>query len=336
MGGKSAEYDISLQSGQEVVRNLDRAKYNVFPVTVTRDGETWLIGNDHLLVSGDLTQKSMRTKNPKVNSLARAAKLSLIGNHKIDIVFIAMHGPYGEDGTVQGFLELVGIPYTGSGVLASALGMDKISSRKLFTQAGLRAPTFVALKRDKGTTEVLKKFKLSVFVKPNNQGSSVGTTKVNFKKDLKRAIEKARQYSDTVLVDEFIDGVEVTASIIGNKDPKALPLIEIVPKKEFFDYDAKYNESLCDEIVPARITKTLTKRAQQTALLAFKTLGCRGFGRVDMIIKGNDVYVLEVNTIPGLTAVSLLPKASKYVGISYSRLLDKIINLGLEGNDRHI
>jgi len=237
-----------------------------------------------------------------------------------------MHGPFGEDGTIQGFLELMGVDYTGSGVLASALGMDKIYSRKLFTQADLTVPRYTLVRKKKNQNIVAKNLKFPVFVKPNNQSSSVGTSKVKDKKDLASAIKDAHRYSDFALIEEFIDGIEVTAAIIGNDKPKALPLVEIIPKRDFFDYKAKYDEKLTDEIVPARISKVLTKKAQDVATTAYKTLGCRGFGRVDMIIKNNDVYVLEVNTIPGLTSVSLLPKAAKAAGISYSQLLDKIIS----------
>ena len=292
MGGKSPEHDISLLSGKEVIKNLDSNKYQVVSIVIDRNG------------------KNLKFK---------------IENLKFDLAFIAMHGPFGEDGTIQGLLELMGKHYTGSGVLASALGMDKIYSRKLFTQANLKTPKFVVIK--KGKVNKIKDLKFPLFVKPNNQGSSVGTTKVTNSKDLKKAVIFAHKYSDIALVEEFIDGIESTCAIIGNDKPKALPLVEIVPKKEFFNYEAKYDERLCDEIVPARISKTLTQKAQQAALTAYQTLGCKGFGRVDMIIKGHDVYVLEVNTIPGLTAVSLLPKAAKAAGISYPKLLDKIMSL---------
>src|SRR3989344_3388953 len=301
MGGKSSEHKISLMSGIEVAKNLDREKYLVKPMTISKDG------------------KSFQLKGKNYN-------FSQLSTVNCQLFFIAMHGPFGEDGTIQGFLELMGVDYTGSGVLASALGMDKIYSRKLFTQADLTVPRYTLVRKKKNQNIVAKNLKFPVFVKPNNQGSSVGTSKVKDKKDLASAIKDAHRYSDFALIEEFIDGIEVTAAIIGNDKPKALPLVEIIPKRDFFDYKAKYDEKLTDEIVPARIGKTLTQKAQDAALIAYKTIGCRGFGRVDMIIKGHDVYVLEVNTIPGLTSVSLLPKAAKAAGISYSQLLDKIIS----------
>lgn len=298
MGGNSPEHEISLLSGREVVSNLDPKKYNVKPVTISKDG------------------KYCYFKSKKV-------PFSQLSTVNCQLFFIAIHGPNGEDGTIQGFLDLIGIPYTGSKVLASALAIDKIYSRKLFTQAGLNVPKSVVVKT--GSKIINLNFSFPVFVKPNNQGSSVGVFKVKNKKQLVSALKKSHKYSGQALVEESIDGVEVTGSILGNEKPITLPLVEIVPKTGFFDYKAKYNENFCDEIVPARINKILTKQAQQAAKLAYQTLGCQGFGRVDMIIKKDKVYVLEVNTIPGLTPVSLLPKAAKAAGITYSKLLDKII-----------
>lgn len=303
MGGKSPEHEISLLTGKEVARNLDPKKYEVIPVAISKDGRSFSLNNK---------------KHP----------LSQLSNVNCQMFFISIHGPNGEDGTIQGFLELVGIPYTGSGVLASALAMDKISSRKLFTHAGLKVPRYEVAKKGKVVKEI--KFGWPVFVKPYNQGSSVGVSIAKNSQQLKKSLKVAWQYSPLVLIEEYIAGTEVTCPILGNDDPKALPLVEIVPKKAFFDYQAKYNEELSDEIVPARISKSQAKKAQEAAILAYKTLGCRGFGRVDMIIKENKVYVLEVNTIPGLTPVSLFPKSAKAVGISYPQLLDRIINLSLQ------
>ena len=304
MGGRSAEHEISLASGREVIRHLNSNRYDVLPIIVSSEGTTFQL-------------------NKKKYSLGQLSSVSC------QLFFIAMHGPYGEDGTIQGFLELIGVPYTGSGVLASALGMDKISSRKLFTQAGLKTPKYLVLKKSDNLKIIWQKFKLPFFIKPHNQGSSVGTTKVTKNKHLKTALDLAFSFSNLVLVEEFIEGTEITCGVIGNEKLRALPVVEIVPKREFFDYQAKYNESLCDEIVPARINKSLTKKAQKATQIAFQALGCRGFGRVDMIIRGNDVYVLELNTIPGLTPVSLVPKAAQAAGISYPQLLDKIIKFAI-------
>ena len=181
------------------------------------------------------------------------------------------------------------------------------------------------LSKNDASNNIFKTLKLPVFVKPSNQGSSVGVSKVTKKSDLKKSLKLAFGFSDLVIVEECLEGEEITVPVLGNKNPKALPVVEIVPKTDFFDYKAKYDEKLCEEIVPARISKNLTNEVQKSAILAYRTLGCRGFGRVDMIIKNKKIYVLEVNTIPGLTPVSLFPKSASSAGIPYPRLLDKII-----------
>ena len=305
MGGKSPEYEISLISGKEVVRNLSPQKYDVIPIIISRDCTSFQLNNKKYLFS----------------------QLSAIN---CQLFFIAMHGPYGEDGTVQGLLELLGINYTGSGVLASAIGMDKLYSRKLFIQVGLNVPKYIVLEKGENQRKVGKILNPPVFVHPNNQGSAIGASLVKKEEDLEKALKTAFSYSDVILVDEFIKGTEVTCAILGNNNPFALPLVEIRSKHEFFDYESKYNPSLADEICPAEIGKTLTKKAQKTAISAYKAIGCRGFGRVDMIIKDKKIYVLEVNTTTGLTPVSLFPKAAHAAGISYPQLLDKIIHYSLQ------
>lgn len=298
-GGKSAEREISLISGKEVVKNLNKQKYNVFGQEVSKNG------------------------------IASGSPIPILKKHKVDVVFIAMHGPYGEDGTIQGLLELAGITYTGSRILASALGMDKIYSRKIFIQSGLNTPKYILINKNQKQKSI-SPLKFPVFVKPQNQGSSIGTSKANDKKQLEKALKVAFKFGKVAIVEEFLDGVEITGAVLGNENPIALPLVEIVPKKEFFDYEAKYDAKITDEIVPARIGKTLTKKAQEAAIKAYKALNCAGFGRVDMIIARGKVYILELNTIPGLTPVSLFPKAAKAAGISYPDLLERIINLALK------
>lgn len=281
MGGKSPEHEISIISGREVVRNLDKQKYDIVSVVIPKTGKNFKLPEN------------------------------------VDIVFIAMHGPYGEDGTVQGMLEVARLKYTGSGVLASALGMDKLMFRKIMRAEGITIP--------KSTN------KFPCFVKPYNQGSSVGASIARNKKELEKAIKLAKKYSDKVLIEEYLKGMELTCAVLGNEKLFALPLIEIVPLKgEFFDYESKYTESGANEIVPARISKDLTKKVQDLAVKVYKAVGCRGFGRVDFILKNNRTpVVLEINTIPGLTPMSLVPKAAKAAGISYRIMLDKIISYAI-------
>lgn len=299
MGGKSPEYEVSLATGREALKHLDKTKYLISPITISRDGQRGF-------------SKVLRKK-------------------RIDVVFIAMHGPFGEDGTVQGMLELLGIPYTGSGVLASALGMNKIMFRKIMEREKIPVPKYLVFEKRESLKNIWRFFKNPpIFVKPHNQGSSVGASIVKKKSQVEKALRRAFSYSDPVLVEEYLDGVEVSCGVLGNDKPFALPIAEIVPKNEFFDYEAKYTPGKADEIVPARISKNLTSKVQKTAVSVFKAIGARGFARVDMIIVGRTPVVLEINTIPGLTSVSILPKEAAAAGISYPKLLDRIIELALE------
>lgn len=332
MGGKTPEHEISLITGREVVRNLDKSKYKILPVVISRTGERWqsLVPGKLLSLPDPLTLRG--TKKDLVSQKEKEIQgVGQLVQDKINVVFIAMHGPFGEDGTVQGMLELAGIPYTGPGVLASALGMDKIMFKKVLQSQKIPVPKFVVFEKGKSfKRKVLGK--PPYFIKPHNQGSSVGASIAKTKRSLRKALNLAFKYSDLALVEEYIKGIEVTCGVIGNKNPKPLPLVEIVPKKsEFFDYESKYTESGAEEIVPAKISTSLTKKVQKMALDVYKVIGCRGFSRVDFILRnGKKPIVLEINTIPGLTPMSLVPKAAKAAGISYSQLLDKIISYAIE------
>lgn len=321
MGGRSSEYDISISSGKEVIKNLNPKKYEVLPYVISRDGKNWLPA---------VKSKLLSPKNKNGKPLININDANPLAENKVDLAFIAMHGENTEDGSIQGLFELIGISYTGPRLLSAALTMDKIVSRKFFKYAGLNVPKDVVLKKGEREKKVWGKLTLPCVVKPHNQGSSIGVSIVRKKADLKKALNTAWKYSSLAIVEEYIKGVEVAGAVLGNENPIALPLVEIVPKKEFFDYEAKYSSQLTDEICPARLSKSVTKKARHAALTAYKALNCTVFSRVDMILKGSKVYVLEINPIPGLTPASLLPKAAKAAGISYSRLLDKIINFSLE------
>lgn len=326
-GGPSLEHDISLASGKEIVKNLDANKYNIIPVVISKDNNSWFpLEKSKFLNYANGEKKALATVSHRNNSISIFKKIQT--EKKIDICFIALHGSFGEDGTAQAILDFLKIPYTGSNMLASALGMDKIRSRQIFQQNGLLVPRTIVIKR--GEKYNLNKISYPVVVKPNNQGSSIGVFIAHNKKELEKEIKSNFEISEVILLENYIKGIEVTCAVLGNKKPKALPVIEIVPKTEFFDYEAKYNESKCDEIVPARISEKLTLEVQRVATKAFEALGCKGFARVDMIIDKDKVYVLELNTIPGLTVVSLLPKAAAAAGISFSKLLDRIIDHSLE------
>ncbi|HKC04833.1 MAG TPA: D-alanine--D-alanine ligase family protein [Patescibacteria group bacterium] len=333
MGGKSSEHDVSIASGTEIVKNLDPKKYHVLPVVISRDGSKWkLTDKSSLLKLKDIISNKVKSSEITLQSAKPIGGINSFSKSPVDVVFIAIHGPYGEDGTVQGMLELAGIKYTGSGVLASAIGMDKIIFRKLMAQEKIPVPKYVVVKRGENFKHIHKVLKrASYFVKPHDQGSSVGASIVRKQKDLGNALKLAHRFSKLALVDEYIKGIEVTCGVLGNDKPFALPLVEIVPKNDFFDYESKYAQSGTDEIVPARINKKLTVKIQNLAIQVYKAIGARGFGRVDFILnKGKDPYVLEINTIPGLTSASLLPKGAKEQGITYPELLDRVIKYALE------
>jgi len=328
MGGNSTEHEISLMSGREVVQNLNSNRYNVFPINISRNGKKWLMGDKKNYITSP-TQKITEGLRGNLTIKSDNSKTSIFKENKIDFIFIALHGTYGEDGSVQGFLDLLNIPYSGSGVLASALSMHKEHSRQVLASNGFNVPRYLVFNKKDKVNKILNRFKYPFIVKPPNQGSSIGISKVNHRKQLDTALLSAFKYSDEILIEDFISGTEITGSILGNRHPESLPLVEIVPKNDFFDFEAKYDESKCDEICPARISKKLTLEAQEISLKVYRLLGLKGFGRIDMIIRKNQIFVLEANTIPGLSSLSLFPKAAKEYGLSYSKLLDKIISYSL-------
>jgi D-alanine-D-alanine ligase len=302
-GGISSERDVSIASGNQVYEALDHSRYSV----LRYDPKT------------DLHQLVMDAP-------------------KIDAALIILHGPFGEDGTIQGLLDLLDIPYQGSGVLGSALGMNKLASKHLYEKVGLRVPPYMVLGQNDAFDEdgCTRSLGLPLVVKPVGSGSSVGISVVKSKDLLKKAVNDAFAQDEKVLIEAYIDGVELTGGVIGNDQLEALPLIEIVPDKsyEFFDYAAKYTAGATKEICPARINDAMTEKAQETAKTAHQALFCKGYSRTDMILKDQDIFVLETNTIPGMTATSLLPLAAGKAGISFSRLLDRLIELSME--DRKI
>jgi D-alanine-D-alanine ligase len=255
-----------------------------------------------------------------------------------------MHGPLGEDGTIQGMLEFAGIPYTGSGVLASALAMDKRRSRQIFGFNGIPTPGYLAVdetgleSRRAGLAEEIRRtLGFPCVVKPNAQGSSIGVSIVRTPDLLDAALEAALAYGDAALVEEYLRGTELTCAILEDPDrgPVPLPLVEIVPRREFFDYEAKYTPGAADEICPARLPVAAVWRAQSAALRAYRAIGCADFARVDLFVREADVAVLEVNTIPGLTDVSLFPKAARAAGIEFPEVVDRLIAGALRRGSRH-
>ncbi len=314
MGGQSSEHEVSLASGRMILAGLDKNKYRVLPVVISKKGE-WRFGF---------------SKTAPKSKLGDA--LGELAKRKIACAFLALHGPFGEDGRVQAILELAGIPYTGSGVLASAMAMNKAAAKKILAGAGILMPRHVILKKDYRPAE-LKNIKLPVVVKPLGQGSSVGISVVKKNKDLLRALRESFRFEPMAMVEEFIPGREITAAVLGNKKLRTLPLIEIRPKVScFFDYRAKYEAGGSDEICPAPISRISTKKIQEAAARAHRILDCRGVTRSDFILKGDKPYFLEINTIPGMTKTSLVPQAAKKAGISFPALLDELIKMAIFGD----
>ena len=257
---------------------------------------------------------------------------------RIDVALVVLHGPYGEDGTVQGLLDLLRIPYQGSGVLGSALAMDKWTSKRLYTEAGLPVPPFVVLTQAEAydPEAIAKSPGFPLVVKPRHGGSSIGTSIALTPDELAEALDRAFEHGPHVIVETYLEGVEITAGVLGNDDLQLLPIVEIVPESTytFFDYEAKYKEGATREICPARISEALSDRARSYAATAHQALCCRGYSRTDMIIHDETIYVLETNTIPGMTPVSLFPLAAKTAGISFSQLLDRLIELALKDRNK--
>ncbi len=284
MGGMSAEREISLKSGRAVLAALKELGYDVFPVDPDRD------------VAARLRRKG-----------AEAA-------------FIALHGRYGEDGCIQGLLEVMGIPYTGSGVMASALAMDKAATKTVLAQKGITVPAWRVFARGE---RVVGLPTLPLVVKPSNQGSTIGVSIVRKKAELSGAVKKARRYGRSVIVESFIRGRELTVSIL---DGRTFPVVEIRPKEGFYDYRSKYTKGMTEFVVPAPLGKRVEKRVLKAALDTYRAMGCRGAARVDMVLGIDSTpYVLEINTVPGMTETSLLPMAAAAAGMSYKRLVESML-----------
>jgi D-alanine-D-alanine ligase len=301
LGGRSAEREVSLNTGAQVAAALEERGFDV----------------------------------TKVDTGA-AGFVSAIESAGADVAFICLHGRFGEDGTVQGLLELLDLPYVGSGVLASALAMNKVMSKHLYVMEGLSTPAYVALKRGAPYDRMAITAELGdkIVVKPADEGSSVGMTIVSDPAKLGDAIEFAFGFDSLVLVERFEEGVEVTIGVIGNDDPVALPTLEIVPQNDFYDYESKYVPGMSKHIIPARVSETARAECQRLSVEAHRVLGCSGMSRSDTIVTpAGDVYLLETNTIPGMTKTSLLPDAAAAAGIPFPELCERLVGLAFEDWD---
>ena len=344
-GGASAERDISLATGAQIARELPKDKYEV----VLLDPLAFMVRNPALSDEQRAQAKALLAGGARLDpahelpkglegeiasaskALVPATRAITDQSEPIDVVLIALHGTWGEDGRIQGLLDTLGIPYTGSGVLASALAMDKVMTKTVLSSAGLDVPRGAVVRSAKGADlERARAIGVPAFVKPVASGSSVGASVVRSAERLAPAIAEALRHDDRAMVEEYLTGRELTVAVIGNDPAQALPVIEIVTKREFFDYRAKYDAGESEEIVPAHIPDDVAKRAQALAVSAHEALGCRGMSRTDFIWSGDRIAALEVNTIPGMTANSLLPKAAKAAGIPFGDLLERLVGWALE------
>ena len=316
-GGRSSEHEISLASARSVLESLDPVEYDVVTVAIGRDGR-WELGTGDGSVAETLPV-------PAANAPATLGA--------VDVVLPILHGPFGEDGTVQGLLELAGVPYVGAGVAASALCMDKDLFKKVLRDSGVPVARHVALREGDAAESP---FGFPCFVKPARLGSSVGITKAHDEAELRDAVKLAFRHDDKILVEELLDGIEVEVGVLGNREPVASIPGQIVPLgHEWYDYASKYDEGEMDLVVPARITDEQTKAVQEYAIAAFVASECEGMARVDcFVVEGNRVVVNELNTIPGFTSTSVYAKLFDASGIPYGELLRRLIELAVERHER--
>lgn len=312
-GGKSGEHEVSILSASSIIENIDKSKYEIKEIFIDKKGN-WFVSRSRSSVSESLGG--------------------------VDIAFPVLHGSYGEDGTIQGLFEMIGLPYVGAGVSASSVGMDKDLMKKIFRAEGISTPTHLIFSRKEikktislVTSRVEEELKYPLFTKPTNLGSSVGISKVKNKKELVEGLELASKYDRKIIVEGAIKNVrEIEVSVLGNDDPKTSVCGEIVPYKEFYDYEDKYTLGKTKLIIPAKIPNSTSKKIKEMAKKSFKAIDCSGMARVDFLLEKNTnkIFVNEINTIPGFTKISMYPKLWEASGLSYSKLIDELIGLALE------
>jgi D-alanine-D-alanine ligase len=340
-GGQSGEHDVSLRSAQTVMGALDPDRYEVVPIGITREGR-WLTGGDPfaaLTATSPLFALGQGSTSEDAEERQGESALPAVLAGGVDVVFPVLHGPMGEDGTVQGFLELTGVPYVGAGVLGSALSMDKAMTKTVLAQEGLpQAPWRLITRKEwerdpESCTEwVGEILGFPCFVKPANMGSSVGVVKAHDPIEFPAAMIQASSYDRRILVEGAIDGRELEISVLGNDEPIASVVGEVVPGNEFYDYNAKYVDDTSELIVPAPIDGSTMAEIQEMAIAAFRALDLAGMARVDFFMERNTdrIYLNEVNTIPGFTAISMYPRLWQGSGMSLPELVDRLIGLALE------
>ena len=339
-GGRSAEHEVSVISARSVYRAIDRDRYVPILVGIDREGN-WLFGDSDEAIL--LTRHVMDAQSDVVRLGNRPGELVAhdgtdVESGRFDVVFPLLHGPYGEDGTVQGLLELAGVPYVGAGVAASAVGMDKELARAIFSTAGLPQTRFVVIRRRRWdenpnlvVQEVERDFDYPLFIKPVNLGSSVGISKVHDRDEMIKGIESAGVYATKILIEKSVEQArEIECAVLGEEDPEVSGVGEIVPGAEFYDYRTKYIDDCATLIIPADLPEKTVKIIQEMSICAFRSIGCSGLARVDFLIgQDGEILLNEINTMPGFTPISMYPKLWAAAGINYSDLIDRLIQIAL-------
>jgi D-alanine-D-alanine ligase len=345
-GGRSGEHEVSLASARSVIDAIDRDKYEVVPIGITKEGR-WIAGGDPLkaLQSGrpEESQPAALLGDPSRRGLMRLEEAeSSLGEAplgQVDVLFPVLHGTYGEDGTVQGLLELADVPYVGAGVLGSCLGMDKIAMKDVFRSYGLPVVKYVPLKRKDWERDpqlilgrVEDELGYPCFTKPANLGSSVGIAKARNREELVAGLNQAARYDRRILVEEGLSAREIEVSVLGNDDPVTSVPGEVVPGNEFYDYAAKYIDDTSELLIPAPITPELTARIRELAAKAYLAIDCAGMARADFLLDrgSGELYISELNTIPGFTPISMYPKLWEATGVSYPDIIERLVDLALE------
>jgi D-alanine-D-alanine ligase len=347
-GGRSAEHEVSLMSARSVLKAINNDKYDVTLIGITREGK-WMAGNDPMkaLTAGDMAEMSEaallgepgKRELLTLNEQPGGRTVQLSSVTELDVIFPLLHGPYGEDGTVQGLLELADLPYVGAGVLGSALAMDKGVCKELLRANGIPVVDWLIVLRSEierdpeaAARRAEAMFGYPIFTKPANLGSSVGVVKAHDRAELIEALKESARYDRRVLIEKGVNAREIEVSVLGNDDPVASVAGEVVPSREFYSYEAKYIDDASDLIIPAPIPAETMRLAQDYAVRAFKAIDAAGMARVDYLLDrdSGELYLSEINTIPGFTSISMYPKLWEASGISYSELIDRLIELALE------
>lgn len=338
-GGQSAEHDVSCVTAAHVLKAVDPAKYRTVAVAISRTGQ-WALPHLPQLTSGGINPASLESRLVAEGDSTSSSYLSTLESDGPLVVMPLLHGPLGEDGTVQGLLELLDVPYVGSGVLASAVAMDKAMAKSVFAHAGIPQVRYVALREDtispSTLDSVIQEIGFPMFVKPANMGSSVGVTKAHNAEELQHAVRVATAYDQWILCEESVTAREIEVAVIGNRSPRASVAGEITPGNEFYDYEDKYVTDSASLMIPAGLSEEESTQVRELALLAYRTLRCEGLARVDFFYEedGRGFLCNEINTIPGFTPISMYPKLWAASGLTYTELIDELVQHALERHSR--